>query len=578
MQPTKDRIPNHLKKYIVDQKYSKYTSVDQAVWRYILRQLKFFLKDHAHKAYLSGLAKSGISEDEIPRIEIMDKMLNEFGWGAVPISGFIPPAAFMEFQSLSILPIATDLRTLDHILYTPAPDIVHESAGHAPILIDKDFSRYLKEYATIASKAIFSKEDLEIYEAIRELSDIKEDSESTDEQIQACEKRLDQATKSIRYVSEASLLSRMNWWTAEYGLIGDLDDPKIFGAGLLSSVGEAQSCLSEKVKKIPLTLKCIETNYDITEKQPQLFVTNSFQNLIDVLHELAETMAYKRGGFYGLERALESETVNTVELNSGLQISGLLTECHGGHDHYYLQFSGPSQLSLNYNQLIGHDPEFHKEGYGSPVGYLKNEKKCLHDFNSKELKRIGLEKGQSTSLEFQSGVVVNGTVKEITFNNSKPILISFTNCTVTKDKQILFKPEWGQYDMAVGSKITSVFGGPADRENYGELIDFVAKILPDKKYTLEQKNLHQFYSDIRSLRAEFPDRETFKNRLQDLCKDYFENFSTHWLAGVELYELALLESELNDLQSELKDHLLGLSKNNTENKNLIADGLKLAHI
>ena len=208
-----------------------------------------FLTSNAHEAYLDGLMNTGLSIETIPHIEEMNRALNKFGWSAIPISGFIPPAAFMEFQSLGVLPIASDIRTIDHILYTPAPDIVHESAGHAPILIDSEFSRYLRQYAEVATKAIFCKEDLEMYDAIRNLSDIKEHPESTTEQIKQAEVQLEKISKTIRFVSEAAYLSRMNWWTAEYGLIGDVRNPKIFGAGLLSSIGESRSCLKENVKK-----------------------------------------------------------------------------------------------------------------------------------------------------------------------------------------------------------------------------------------------------------------------------------------------------------------------------------------
>lgn len=243
------RIPDHLKKYVVDQDYERYTSEDQSVWRYIMRRLIDYLSEYAHPCYVDGLAKTGITSEEIPRISDMDAKLREFGWSALPVSGFIPPAAFMEFQSLGILPIASDMRTVDHVLYTPAPDIVHEAAGHAPILVDPAFARYLKRYGEVASKAIISKEDMDQYEAIRVLSDTKEDPTSTPDQVAEAGRLLDKATSAISYNSEAAYLGRMNWWTAEYGLIGDVNEPKIFGAGLLSSVGESKECLKPKVKK-----------------------------------------------------------------------------------------------------------------------------------------------------------------------------------------------------------------------------------------------------------------------------------------------------------------------------------------
>ena len=116
-------LPDHLKQFVVDQGYQRYTPVDHAVWRYIMRQNLDFLRDHAHGAYVEGLRKTGISVERIPRIEEMNEILGRIGWAAVTVDGFIPPAAFMEFQAHRVLVIAADMRQIDHIGYTPAPDI-----------------------------------------------------------------------------------------------------------------------------------------------------------------------------------------------------------------------------------------------------------------------------------------------------------------------------------------------------------------------------------------------------------------------------------------------------------------------
>ena len=311
-------LPAHLRRYVVDQDYSRYTPIDQAVWRHIMRQLKSHLAVHAHPCYVDGLQKTGIEIDRIPSISHMSERLETFGWRAVPVSGFIPPAAFMELQSLGVLPIASDMRTVEHLLYTPAPDIVHEAAGHAPILVDPAFAAYLKSYATVARKAIISREDMDQYEAIRVLSDLKEDPGSTPNQIRQAEEKLEKVNRSIKELSEAALLGRMNWWTAEYGLIGDLNAPKIFGAGLLSSVGESRSCLDPKVKKLPLTIDCINFSYDITEKQPQLFVVEAFEQLESVLQELAAQMAFRTGGPSAVENLYTADMLRPAF--AGLEI------------------------------------------------------------------------------------------------------------------------------------------------------------------------------------------------------------------------------------------------------------------
>ena len=169
------KVPPHLKRYVVNQHYQKYTAQDQSVYRYIMRQLKDFLSETAYAPYyLKGLKETGITIDRIPRISDIDKKLKKLGWQALPVSGFIPPSAFMEFQLKSILPIASNLRTVDHISYTPAPDIIHEASGHTPFLIHPVFNDFLKKYAKVVIKAITNKKDFEQYSAIRYLSDIKE--------------------------------------------------------------------------------------------------------------------------------------------------------------------------------------------------------------------------------------------------------------------------------------------------------------------------------------------------------------------------------------------------------------------
>lgn len=532
-------LPQHLQKYIVKQNYEKYTALDHAVWRYVLRQLKSFLAEHAHPSYLEGLEKTGISIEQIPRIEDISAHLEKFGWRALPVSGFIPPAAFMELQSLGILPIASDMRSIDHLMYTPAPDIVHEAAGHAPIIANPEYADYLTQYAQVAKKAIISREDLEVYKVIRELSDLKENPASTPEQINTTENKLSEISKSIISVSEASELSRMNWWTAEYGLIGTLENPKIFGAGLLSSVGESKWCLSERVKKIPLTLDCIKQSYDITEPQPQLFVARDFKHLSAVLEELSLSMAYKIGGAKALERAKNAESVNTVEFENGFQVSGLLKNylSDSNNKPCYLQFTGPTQICAGNKQLDGHGADYHKEGYGTPVG---------------EVILPELKLNEQITLQFKSGVRVEGTLVQM---NSK--VLTFAKATCSFQNQILFRPEWGNYDIILATEVTSVFGGPADREAYGETDDFVATTVQQPKYSNEQKELFNFYNDVRKL------RESKKTETTALFNKFLELAPKEWLLFLELYEIN-------------QDPLIKAHLNTLDQKELIEEGLKLA--
>jgi phenylalanine-4-hydroxylase len=575
-------IPDHLKKYIVEQHYEKYTPVDQACWRYILRQLKNFLSKHAHESYLVGLEKTGVEIEQIPRIEDISKKLEKFGWRALPVSGFIPPAAFMELQSLSVLPIASDMRTIDHLLYTPAPDIVHEAAGHAPILVDPDFAAYLRQYAQTAKKALISKEDLDLYNAIRELSDIKEKAGSTSQEIEAAQAHLNQVTRSMSHVSEASELSRMNWWTAEYGLIGDIENPRIFGAGLLSSVGESRWCLSEKVKKIPLTVDCLQFSYDITEPQPQLFVAPDFKTLSKTLEQVTNKMAFRLGGLEGVEKAIRARTVNTVELNSGLQISGQFTEVlkdktQNDQQPIYLRTTGPSQLCYNEQELPGHGPSYHAQGFGTPLGPLKKHPQlCPSLLSDQELSNLGIQLHKVIEIEFLSGVKVQGRLEKTSRRDGKLVLMSFSDCRVTYQGRVLFDPAWGVFDMGVGSKVVSVFAGPADKIRFGEVDDFVAARVPQRNFSTQEKLMHNNYAQVRAWREQKISGTSLDQLLKKLLDAHTVEFPNDWLLPLEAFELLMHRQGNPALAQSVKQRLVAQSQAMPHFQSTIMDGIDLA--
>src|SRR5687768_8492875 len=249
------KLPKHLLQFVVDQPYNEYTPVDQAVWRYVMRQNYHHLQQVAHESYVEGLKLAGVEIENIPTMYGMNRILQRIGWAAVAVDGFIPPGAFMEFTKYNVLVIAADIRTLAHIEYTPAPDIIHESAGHAPILAVPEFAAYLKAIGEAGSRAFSSAKDVELYEAIRHLSIIKEDPNTPENDIREAEASIERLQGDMGIPSEMALIRNLHWWTVEYGLIGTLENFKLYGAGLLSSIGEGMSCLSSTVKKIPYTLE-----------------------------------------------------------------------------------------------------------------------------------------------------------------------------------------------------------------------------------------------------------------------------------------------------------------------------------
>jgi phenylalanine-4-hydroxylase len=329
MSPTERAIaalPPHLRRFVVPQDYPAYTPRDQAVWRHILGRLTAHLEHRAHPRYLAGLAATGIEVERIPSLDEMNAKLERVGWSAVAVRGFIPPAVFTELQSRRVLAIAADIRTHEHIQYTPAPDIVHESAGHAPFIADPTYAEYLRRCGEVGFRAIASAEDQAAFEAIRNLSVVKEDPTAPPEEVALAEERLRAAAASVRFVSESTRASRLYWWTAEYGLVGTPAAPRLYGAGLLSSIGEAEHCLTAEVEKLPLSAACAEVAYDITRMQPQLFVARDFDHLFEVLDAFTATLSWRRGGDHGLAEALRSRMVNHLVLSGGRELSGRVVE------------------------------------------------------------------------------------------------------------------------------------------------------------------------------------------------------------------------------------------------------------
>jgi phenylalanine-4-hydroxylase len=566
-------LPKHLRQYIVPQHYEHYTPVDHAVWRYVMRQNYSYLKDIAYYPYIPGLEKAGLTIEKVPNLQEMNDALGKIGWGAVTVDGFIPPAAFMEYQAYRVLVIAADIRTLKHIEYTPAPDIIHESAGHAPIIADKDYHQYLSYFGSIGAKAMFSAQDYELYEAIRALSILKEMPDADPAELQQAEEKVAYCQENMGEPSEMALLSRLHWWTVEYGLIGNLEHPKIYGAGLLSSIGESSTCMDPAVTKLWYNKYTVNYPYDITKPQPQLFVTESFQNLIDVLEEFANTMSFRVGGAHGLQKAIASKNTCTVVYSSGLQVSGVFTSMlmHNS-ESAMIKTSGATALAVNNKQLSGQGKKFHKDGFSSPVGKIKGFSKPLERYTPVDLEKQGIAEGKSITLEFESGIIVKGLVRNIRVEHSKVVIITFEKCTVTRmNGEVLFDPSWGVYDMAVGESIASVFSGAADKDAYEDTIYEPKTHTFHPQYDVKTLALHELYQQVRDCRQVQRNYEQLPH-VWDLLKNEYPD---DWLCSLEILEILDHEKLFMYVADEIRASFKTKMLKQPELKKLIKDGLYL---
>ncbi|TXC78482.1 aromatic amino acid hydroxylase [Luteibaculum oceani] len=528
-----EKLPSHLLDFVIDQPYNGYTSQDHAVWRYVMRQNVNYLGKVAHHSYLEGLKKTGISIDTIPHMYGMNRILKEIGWAAVAVDGFIPPQAFMEFQAYKVLVIAADIRNINHIQYTPAPDIIHEAAGHAPIIADPEYALYLKRFGEIGSKAFSSKKDFELYEAIRHLSIIKENPDTKESEVVEAEKHIEWLQANMGEPSEMSRIRNLHWWTVEYGLIGSVDDYKLYGAGLLSSIGESANCMREEVKKIPYSIAAADYSFDITTEQPQLFVTSSFQQLNEVLDEFASQMALNKGGEYALRTAIGSGAVASLKFGD-LQLSGIIEEGELNEQFTWLRF-------------------------GDRLGIFRDSG-CLYLDEESEMDSVEVWIGKDAknikgSADAKYGFSLLELIPE---EIDGPVVINHEDL--------------GRHVFIIGDpELSGAYAGPADPKAWNLSFE------PPKEKTLKinhsenAKRLHTYYNEVRNIRNQ--DGEV--SRLMEIFEILKKDYPKDWLLPLEIYEILSKWELYPEYQTQIRACLEELKGNSKEYKKLITDGINL---
>src|SRR5437763_4124540 len=301
------------------------------------------------------------------------------------------------------------------------------------------------------------------------------------------------------------------------------------------------------MKKNPFPHDSMNQPFQINTKPPQLFVCRDFQHLKDVLEEFASRMAYQVGGLEGINKAIECKNTATCEYSSGLQVSGVFTEVLSGKEKQpiYLRTTGKTALAFKDKELPGHGIDYHKDGFGSPIGNWKP---------------TDLEEGKKTKLEFESGITVEGKIDKLLQRDGNLLLITFSNCTAKFGDRVLFDPSWGNYDMAVGDRITSVFNGAAAKDAYNQVAlvpkERTIKVPSDAK----RKKLENLYAQVRKI------RETKKGyeRLGEIWETQQAEHPEDWLLSMEIYEIldmteqqpklnAKIEKFLNEKKTKTKD-------------------------
>src|SRR5947199_6992255 len=260
-------------------------------------------------------------------------------------------------------------------------------------------------------------------------------------------------------------------------------------------------------------------------------------------------MAYQVAGLEGINKAIECNNVATCEYSSGLQVSGIFNEVITDQDNspVYLRTAGKTALAFRDKELEGHGIDYHKDGFGSPVGKWKHTSASPELLTNDQLHALGIVEGRKAKLEFVSGIVVLGKVDKILRRDGRLLLITFSNCKAKYGERVLFDPDWGVYDMAVGERISSVFNGAADKDAYNQVAlvpkERTIKVPSDAK----RKRLENLYAQVRKIR----ESKTGYERLGEIWETQQAEHPEDWLLSMEIFEIL----DTTDQQPELKSRL-----------------------
>ena len=237
--------------YTCAQNYAAYTAADHETYRRLYERQSALLPGLASEAFIAALPSLGAS-DRIPRFEDINARLRPAtGWEIVGVPGLIPEVPFFTLLSQRKFPVTDWIRTPEEFDYIVEPDIFHDLFGHVPLLFNPVFADYVQRYGEGGLKA---------------------------HRLGACE-----------------MLSRLYWYTIEFGLIRERGALRAYGAGILSSSGElAYSVQSPEPLRLPLQLeRTMRTRYKIDTYQQTYFVIDSFDELF-ALTEQDFTPLYER--------------------------------------------------------------------------------------------------------------------------------------------------------------------------------------------------------------------------------------------------------------------------------------------
>ncbi len=218
--------------------YPNYSNSEHEIWSFLFNRQMKYLPGRACNEYLDGVENLKFSPKKIPSLKDLSSVFyRTTGWKIARVPGLIDVDDFFSFLKRKIFPSTDYIRVKDELDYTPAPDLFHDMFGHMPLLTNKNFASFYQKFgeAALHAKGI-DRKDLETF----------------------------------------------HWFTVEFGLIKKSEGMRIYGAGIVSSLGEVQHALSNEVEVKEFNPEIIiKQQYDVWHLQPVLFSIESFEQLED---------------------------------------------------------------------------------------------------------------------------------------------------------------------------------------------------------------------------------------------------------------------------------------------------------
>ncbi|MDB6169240.1 MAG: Phenylalanine 4-hydroxylase [Verrucomicrobia bacterium] len=217
--------------------YPDYSATEHEVWRSLCARMEQLLPGRAADEFLTGLAALGLDREKVPALRDVSRQLQRStGWQIARTPGLLDAHDFFSHLARRIFPCTDYIRGEHELDYTPAPDCFHDIFGHTPMIMHPRFADF---YQKIGQAALACKDPA---------------------------------------VEEG--LTRIYWFTVEFGLVKNPGGLRIYGNGIISSSGETLNSLTDKVEKRPFVAeKTAAQPYDIWHFQEVLWIVDSFDHL-----------------------------------------------------------------------------------------------------------------------------------------------------------------------------------------------------------------------------------------------------------------------------------------------------------